>query len=365
MFYYLIVAIVILLFYISEKAGSKIWAFAAILLLAFVGAFRDDTIGVDVMVYGQKYFETAVSSTSFKEYSLLIKTEPLFLILNFLISRLTKEYYWMQFACQLLTILPVYFCSLYWKQKYSLVLCFIIYLLLFHFQSYNNIKQYIALSFCLCAYTALLLDKKKLYILFTAIAITAHLTSVISILFALLFYVHKIKSPKKIILIDTAVLVFLVGFLFIFKDVLSIMLSNGLDDRYTFYLDNQNNSAVLDKAKILTWLISIVLLIFCFYKSPKKRECGFIIMIVISGYILDFSGYIMPYANRLSLYFLFFSIIGIPYALYTISYTSSRKRVLALLYTSLLLINFYYLCIYNGGVFRIYPYTSKILEIRL
>ena len=261
MFYYLIVAIVILLFYISEKAGSKIWAFAAILLLAFVGAFRDDTIGVDVMVYGQKYFETAVSSTSFKEYSLLIKTEPLFLILNFLISRLTKEYYWMQFACQLLTILPVYFCSLYWKQKYSLVLCFIIYLLLFHFQSYNNIKQYIALSFCLCAYTALLLDKKKLYILFTAIAITAHLTSVISILFALLFYVHKIKSPKKIILIDTAVLVFLIGFLFIFKDVLSIMLSNGLDDRYTFYLDNQNNSAVLDKAKILTWLISIVLLI--------------------------------------------------------------------------------------------------------
>lgn len=365
MFYYLIVAIVILLFYISEKAGSKIWAFAAILLLAFVGAFRDDTIGVDVMVYGQKYFETAVNSPSFKEYSLLIKTEPLFLILNFLISRLTKEYYWMQFACQLLTILPVYFCSLYWKQKYSLVLCFIIYLLLFHFQSYNNIKQYIALSFCLCAYTALLLDKKKLYILFTAIAITAHLTSVISILFALLFYVHKIKSPKKIILIDTAVLVFLVGFLFIFKDVLSIMLSNGLDNRYTFYLDNQNNSAVLDKAKILTWLISIVLLIFCFYKSPKKRECGFIIMIVISGYILDFSGYIMPYANRLSLYFLFFSIIGIPYALYTISYTSSRKRVLALLYISLLLINFYYLCIYNGGVFRIYPYTSKILEIRL
>ncbi|WP_353121210.1 EpsG family protein [Dysgonomonas capnocytophagoides] len=361
MFYYLISLFSIFLIFLSEKTKKQAIALISLMFLAAIGACRDNTIGTDVLVYGADFFRYACLSKDIREYFQYVETEPLYFYLNFIISRFTNEYVFMQLACQLLSIFPIYYCCYYWKQRTSLTFCMAIFILLFYFQSYNNIKQYISLAFILSAYISLLNKKYILYVCFSIIAILGHSTGFISILFLLIYLIHRDSNRLRIIFLDILFLLILLSGLFVFKDLLNMMLSYGADSRYSFYLENSIENNSLDKAKILTWIVTIFIEIYIIFHTEKKREVGLFLITTLTGFTLFFLGNILPFANRLALYFFILNIIGLPYTIYISKFNKYIKNTIQIGYFSILLLNFFYNYIYLGGLGQIYPYTSKIL----
>ena len=165
------------------KTIKIMFVLIGLLLPCVLAGARDNTIGTDVLVYGDAYLNYAQrynSLSSFMNFDYL-GGEPLFKILSYVSAHYFGQfgyYFTLEFAC----VLPIYatFVRRGWE-RYSW-LGMLIYYLCFYSFSLNLLRQSIAMSIIFWSYNYIVERKPVKFCISAAIAVGFHLTAAIMLL---------------------------------------------------------------------------------------------------------------------------------------------------------------------------------------
>lgn len=189
------------------------------------------------------------------------------------------------------------------NKKISVPLFSILYVLLFYFPAFNNIRQGIAISFFFYGMYKYLYENNKLKLLFSMLlSISFHMSSLL--LIPIIFIKNKKKefNTKYAILVCIILLIVSLNLDIIFK-----ILSNlPFLSKYLIYdtnLDSNNLSFYL------VLLIGIFIVNLRKYISRYDKNIPYLIFFSIIDILSTYTGFTMVFLKRIALYFNVFNII--------------------------------------------------------
>lgn len=365
--YILIILLIIFIGLSVDKSNNKIAnriSMSIIFFLLFVIAgFRGESIGNDTSLYINLFNQ--ISREGFQGVlSYSNRFENGYLFLNWLISIFTKE-------SQFLLIISSFFCLLVIIQfinKYSSIRWLSIFLFItmgYFSSSMNVIRSFWALFFIILAFNYLKANRFYRFILLCIIASTFHKTAII---FLIVWPLKNLKLTKKKIFY--LLLINIIMFLF-FNDFLIIVLK--IFPQYQYYVGSIYLNNQIRLASVMNFLVSFVILIFgyivaksknkkidrhylvCIQNQDKFCNSQLFLKLLILGTSIEFISFKFNLLNRVSDYFLIFSIVYLPNIIAEIN--NSKLKVLIIYITVILFfIYFSVIQIYRPEWNHIYPY---------
>lgn len=195
------------LIYISEnskinKGIRKAFVFVAILFPILLSAFRADNIGTDVMVYLKPIYNAAITSNNLSEYmqtgwystwrNMYVRNYELgFTLLVYFVTKITHSLVWVKGTASAFIVIPVYVSLKRFSSDIKPIKVWIgmaAFYFMFYNISLNLMRQFIACSLCLLAYTCLFEKQRKKFFIWNGIALLFHNTAFIGLFMYLIYY---------------------------------------------------------------------------------------------------------------------------------------------------------------------------------
>lgn len=289
-----------------DKYGNKInkvLIFLSIAILTLLAAFRDQTIGVDVRGYALYSFREAESVTDwngFISYHINTVLEIGYRYLVFICAKLFHSLNGVLFGTALLVNGGVII-GLYRVRKHiPISFAVLAYCFLFYQETYNVMRQWIAMAIIIFGLVYIYERKLIRYIIIVAVAFLFHKTAIMGLaLYAIAELIRKKHSAKRQILIVMAVLLCVTNF----SVIVNLLIKNGLiDNRYVYY--------TIGNALAFSWQMTIVrvppiIVSFILYKSMSNKDelhkVWFLFLII--DLIISQLHSIMDFAQRIGCYF--------------------------------------------------------------
>jgi hypothetical protein len=346
LFFYLGVNLIIYIAYaiiIKSNFNKRFKTFLIILILLFLSIFVGlrFNVGTDYENYVRGVTELDVSFVNF------LKTGDLEISIFFI--RLLSNYLNFTPLFFILTaFLTLFFIHLA-IQKFlpNDIFGMFIYLFTFFPDSLNLVRQMVAVSIVLLALAYIKEEKRTKAILLILLATTFHATALLTLLFIILDYriylpILKNKTIKGTFLIIAIILIPIV--VFNLQSIISFLNSMGILTSYSRYaipIQTSQNRDIYLKVLIVGYISFYSKKLF----DNDKYNFNLLILLII-GLMLTFSGFNNPFIKRLSLYFDIVNIILISKILYLHKLNFNRyfTGVLIVLYSlSKFLLVYYYL----------------------
>lgn len=292
-FYIIMFTISTLFIYFSEKNKDtkvkKICVCIGLLIPILISALRWN-VGSDFMVYVNKF--NWYNGNIGDSFEFLY-----FIIIN--ISKLLGNVQFMFSIYSILTVVFVYKALKYNKEKYPIALTFFIYIFLYFIQSFNIMRQLLAVAIIFYAYRYLYERNIKKFIFFNILACLSHTTAIFFFPVYFMFFKNKEKNRKirfKQILYFILIIVVVLNF----DKVINQLTNMNAFERYSLYSEKV-------ASKNRTAILKVMLLIYFFifrkkYVKYDDRNNTYILLFII-GTILEFLGYNSPYIKRIAMYF--------------------------------------------------------------
>lgn len=213
--------------------------------------------------------------------------------------------------------IPLIFATSKFIYKYSNMpaLSFIMFFSLqYYFFNFIALKNSVALGFLILAIDALIEEKNKKYIFFTALAGLFHITALILLI---LYPIRKMKiTTNKIILLGIITLITIIMKDKIF-DLIFLIINTG---RYSIY------STRVETISLVPFIINIVMLIFSYIITNKefKKENQLIFLALWIGTIISAFTIILAEFSRIAMYFSVVSIILVPNGINTVKLKNNK-----------------------------------------
>ena len=349
---YIICFIISLLFFrlseISKKSSSFFFACVAIIIPCLLAAFRADTIGTDVKTYLIPMFNLARDSHSIAEFFSgswmqlytprnVNSIEIGFSLLVYIVTKLFSNLYVLQFFIQLLSILPVYVAltklSDVLKRK-VIVTGMLVYFSMCYNYSLNLMRQYIAIGFLILAFSYLIAENRRKFLLFEFIALIFHYAAISGlIIFIANEYIlgnfisfrtktteYKASKHRAFIVVITSILV-----VYAMPTIVNFIIHFFGNIRYIGYIDGAVGISI---NQIILRLPLLVILAINFkrlkynYGSKVWLLLTFILLIIIVAQLVNADGTASSDgAYRIVLYFSSLLILIVP-----IMYTTPKQR---------------------------------------
>lgn len=255
-----------------------------------------------------------------------------------------------------LTIIFVYKALEYNKDKYSLSLCFFLYLFLHFAISFNIIRQALAVVIVFYTYRHLTEKNLKKFIFWVLIASLAHKTALVFL--PLYFIVPKNKEKiSKIQVIQVIALMIVMLVVLNLKTILQYLTNFSMFEKYAIYMNpmkTENKSLILKL---------ILLCVFLFFRKQLKvyepKNNIYIILFIISV-ILEFTGYFSAFVKRIAMYFTISEI----YLISCLPKIFNKKdRNLVLLAIICYAIIIFIISFYIQGQSNVIPYRTILINI--
>ena len=323
--------------YINNSLNRKVVFLFFILLLIFIGGFRDSSIGADTSGGYLAYFDwiSAGQKLSF--------VEPLWVYLNKLCIYFGFGYVGVIFFAELLCIVPVLL-AIKIEKIDELEGLFIYYGMYLYLHSFNLIRQCIAMSFCALAFSFFSKKHYFLFFLMMSIAFCFHKSSLI-----FLSFIPMLKltlTPRKV-----CVLCFCT---FAFGALCSQRIFILLAGSYAGYLQNSEFGfrAPSIAIKFFTMLLNIL---FCTYVvlAGKKSITSTWASLLALGYMCMNATMSLVLGTRLMFYFTQAQMFFYP-NFFIIK--QKDRLVLKITFYAYLFVNF--IRILNGQWNTLVPYKS-------
>jgi len=307
-------------------------------------------IGVDFW----SYFELFKNLQNTDALDVLSESrEPLYTLLNYISYAIFPNCEWGIFLISSFIPLMLIVLTLdRFKTKLSLPMGIFIYFMVFYIESFNLVRQSIALAFILYAYWYILEHKPYKYIVFVVIAALFHNTAIICLLFYFLAYRKELLSTQYFVYYS---LLFL-SIIFIDQLLMLIQFIPIID----FYADRYDISASTEKFGFgfLIETIPVVVPAIIFRKQLIKENPNYLFFINLAflSIPLRIAGYYLYWIMRLVYYVTEIQYIMIPICLCLIK--NRLHKTIAYVITII-----FYIC-YFGYMYVInnrgpgYPYQS-------
>ena len=144
----------------TKKMFSVLMQGLGIVLPCLVAAFRDETIGTDLTVYGTYVYQGTQHVSLFHAINVYSDNPVGFVTYAWLINLVHGSFQIYLFGIELLIILPTYLCFKYFAQKNTWI-CMIVYYFIFY-DSYNDLSS-TKLRLCASSHTNPDLEKIHIY----------------------------------------------------------------------------------------------------------------------------------------------------------------------------------------------------------
>lgn len=336
---YIILAIVLFAFSFTKKKWPLLITFV---LLLVVACFRDISVGTDSKNYNGIFQSYGENVSDVYHVS-----EPLYLLLQFLVAIMGWDYNTLMFLTSAIVIVGVYaYALLESKRPNMVILCF--YLLYYYFYAINTIRQYDAMVFILLAWHFQKIRKYKLYFLFVGIAFCFHNTSLIALI-SLLFDRIRIRKNLMIVLMLST---YFIG-LFPIVQYMLVIVGKFINFSFLHYLLNTSFGINYSPTRLLLTLYCCILVYLLRTRSIYFRllATGICMMNVFA---------FNPEAARIAQYFTILQIViiaNIPML------TRVRKKAIILSTISIL----YMICVWSfllyNNIGEVVPYQFGTFRI--
>jgi len=310
--YFIIYATVIFLSSISRKVKNKtcrsLLVLLCIVILSMFGGLRDYSVGTDVTVYGLNTFSASLNFNNFVDYINTIDMEPLFLLLNYGVSRLTSNYHVCMFIFQLVTNTLIFKIAYDNQKECSFTLMICVFLFVWYNSTFNILRQSIAILIMLYSYKFIKQEKNVPFICCLIVAFLFHKSALICLTYPVIYKISKNKNQILSLLILTIIM------LFLFNNVSNMiqLVNISAFDKYEYYVLTEKTNLNLLYFTVKC-LIFIVISIFCIVLKKNEEETMkdllFFELFDVLFYLL--SNFVL-YGYRVSYYFLPFLILLIP-----------------------------------------------------
>lgn len=358
---------------IGEKRKNgllKILFYAIGLIIpSVIAGCRDYTIGTDVLVYGNTWFQYSIEYDGFINYIKYANScdiGTLYATLNYIVSRFTENVNWFYFVLSFFTTLFAFLGIRQYKNKISISFGIFLYYCIFFNLTLNALRQSIAMTFIFWGVGFIKNKRNICFFLVLILATLFHSTAIICILFMIIYKLNtnKIRNIFKYIIIIFAT----ISTIF-FTQLVNFFINVGiLSDRFDFYISNVQRGGGYVRLFLLCLPVWILFLIY------KKNNRGYDIDVQYCFFMLFLSTIIsglafkMTYIVRIAYYFDIFLIVFIPMLVNKIKIGTrnfiSRNKYINYTYLFVGLYYFIYwiivYCVMGSG--QTYPYISNILK---
>lgn len=292
---------------ISARAKNKIirsFAFLFTLLIpSFVAGIR---YGIGTDYFNYKFIFEKI------KYGYEVRPEIGYKLINHMVAISGGNIQHVFFIVSFLTILFVYLTLSDHKEKISVGLGMLVFMLIYYQLSYNAVRHVLAMSIGL--YSVKYIFKRRFfkYTIFILLAMSFHLSSVLMFPF---YYIYKLIGVKKRAILKTLFFISVVLFMINYDKILYFIINKiPAIEYYSIYLKTKDNVSfgfgifILNIPYILPGLI--------YYNQLKEYDDRFIFYyeLLLVGFLLKFMSYFAAdYISRVSDIFFISIIIIIPY----------------------------------------------------
>lgn len=346
----------------DNSRHEKIRIALVIILLTTLASLRDETIGTDVQGYARACYRSALrvkNIPQLAEYVFLNPRgiEPGYLFSVFLSARLFHSLNGVLFTTALITNACMII-GLYRVRKYmNFNMSVIIFCFLFYQDTYNTMRQWMAIAVVVLGMRYLFEKELIPYCLIVLVAVLFHKTALI----ALALYVIAIILGKKISYFVQAVLIVATVIVILeFQSIIGILISTfSVLGKYAHYAEGSSVRLSFNETIIRIPPVALCLLLYGQMRKENKYH-AYWFLILILDLILAQVGSITVYASRVATYFTIARIFELSMAC---NVGNGRNRfvikTLVVVYSMMYwAINYIYLM--HGET---YPYHSGILGI--
>ncbi len=336
MSFYIIIFLILL--FLSFRKYNKYVYWGTLLFLSAIAGLRNETIGVDTHSY--KSIFTWISN------GIIYLIEPGWYFLNDWIASIGLSFNVLLWIASLLTLIPLGIVCLRCSVNPQMSL-FFYYGLYGYLNSFNQMRQFVAISFVLLAYSYIF--RKKFFLACFLLAVSFHYSSVISLI---ILYFKRIYLTRSRVIFGVLIS-FLLGL--ILTDSMFVLLAGP----YAGYLDSD---AVYRDNFLYTIMLSILMnLLYIFSFSTLEKECRqnlwtkiFFLAIVLLNLTMQ-----LKLGSRIILYFTYSQIIFYP-MYFQHNIIKDKKIVITciLLYTALIFMKILVLGNQSDG--SVYPYKTYL-----
>lgn len=349
-----------LLFAVSSKIKKNQRVYIEViglLLLCSIAGLRAASVGTDTTAYFRPICNAAISSTGFKEYlsyswyinswspRTVSQYEIGFVLFVYIVGAISKSVFFIQFCVQCLIVLPIYYvvkkCN-----KIPLWFSMIVFELLFYNESFNMIRQSIAMSFIFSCVYLWSINKRKQSFIFLITAISFHSSAIIGFIIIGLFeFVKKGKRRNRVIYNFNLFLAIAFGFSFLFlNNIIANFLQHTSLNRFAGYI--LGNVELMPNQILIRLPLLILFGVTYITKSYKKIEnFDFYFLSLIYCIILSQFTSVNTFGGRISQYFSEIGIISYPFITVNLKY----KKITTILLLLYLGVYWFYYYIYSGS----------------
>ena len=300
----------------------------------------------DTLIYNN-FFNTISASD---QYILEIYFEPGYQIFNKLISCICDNFIFYLFALNI--IIWTFICIFLKKYSYNVIYSLWLFFLLGYFdQTFNLLRQYLAISIVLISYKYVINRKFIKFFLVLLIAISFHSSS---IAFIIAYFVYKVRIRRNTNFWITYILICIACF---YSSNLFFKLMELTP--YAGYLTSSTwgvQEEVTKIAPILNYSILLLVILFCFLYGKKQNllENSMLTLIIIASLFTILSFRFTP-IGRVASYFSIFSVVLLANTIYHIS--NKKKKYFYYFFFFLLFLSRYLIVSYfRPDWASVYPY---------
>ncbi len=357
-----------------------------ILLPAILAGLRDYSIGTDVELYVVPTFD-AVNGKSVSDLGQVYALNTFsgmieigFFALAYISSFFSDDpHIFLFFIAAVIGVFT--YLSLYRIRKFcSILMGELVFLLLFYAESYNMMRQCLAMSISIFALTYLFEKKYKIFIMWVLIAFLFHRTAILAFLFlGLYLYLDKkhnhnkyfssdvkvlsnikeITTRKDFIKIACIMVVFIIVFV-LFKPIIAGLITlHILPSKYIKFISD----GYVTKFSLHHMFDYAFMYVFLFLNHRKVKHKNYFFALGIIDVILYMLRYKVFLMYRISRYFMYCRVLSLSQVKMSISNKKISQSFIYGFAIILLCLLYWYEVIVVGGYNDVVPYTSSLLGI--
>lgn len=345
--FYIVYALLLIVAY--EKAKSKykrrmllVGMFIPLFLLA---ALRGISVGGDLEYY-IPYFEESCRAKTIEETLSVSGHEPGYLLLSKIIGIIIPDNRFYLIVTSFISLLGPFF-FIYRCSPSPIISLLMYYSMGFYTNTFNNVRQSMAMSLVFIAYTYLLINNKKIYFILSILASSIHFSALIALLCYPLFKKRIGCKMQMYLLAASSVLFVLFGssFLLYFINIINL---------YYVKYDGDNNLIISSDSAgwgmLALYFLIYMYILYLFYAERKRLSveakiiCKLILLCQLFSVIIQMYSTLFPSMLRVTSYFFIPIVISLPY-LYSVSHNKVIKLSVAVV--SFLLCTIFFTFTYN------------------
>lgn len=339
-----------------------IFALFSVLAVTVLAGMRGYTVGTDVLTYGNSLFYYAKQYKPLPVYfERFSHIEPLYLVLVYVSSMLSEEPHILYYLTGLIIYGFLMAAFLKKSDTFPLALTWFAFLCLLYGDTYNAMRQCIAIAIGLWAFDY---ATKGKYVEFGAGILLAFLFHNTSVIFVLIYLVYNILQKNNSIAMKSIIIMSVICSILFFNQILALLMRVGILDlkMERYYISGSTGISVFAILIRIPFLVLILLekkkFIYGRNESCKalknENEADFyIISLLLELITVELSAFVAS-LYRISLYFLPFRCMA--YARICCVQKRNNKYALMVLLIIYLVVIFIYQNQVKGNN-EIYPYV--------